>query len=203
MRTEYKNYFELLSNSLAQVNPHDLEQFEELLFEAYQHNRQIFIFGNGGSAATASHVAGDFVKGASWGLTKKFRFICLNDNMTALMAIANDSSYEDVFVEPLKNFLNSGDLVIGISGSGNSSNVVKALEYAKANSNTTVALSGFKGGKIKELARLSVHVPVMDMEVTEDAHLAIFHTIKQCLIKRLTGTQDQSMGSVYDQRVKQ
>lgn len=203
MREEHKAYFELLSKSLLEVDQIQIEQLEEQLLKAYQHDCQIFIFGNGGSGASASHIAGDFVKGASWGLTKRFRFICLNDNLASLMAIANDSSYEDIFVEPLKNFMRSGDLVIGISGSGNSINVVKALEYAKNQANPTVALSGFKGGKIKSLAEFSVHVPVMDMEITEDAHMAIFHTVKQSLIKRLTGSQSISMGSVYDKRVNQ
>ena len=95
--------------------------------------------GNGGSGASASHAAGDFLKGASYGLDKRFKMICLNDNLPSMMAIANDIGWESIFVEPLKNFLSPDDLVIGISGSGNSKNVVNALEYANAQGATTVA----------------------------------------------------------------
>jgi D-sedoheptulose 7-phosphate isomerase len=157
--------------------------------------------GNGGSGASASHAAGDFIKGASYGLEKRFKMICLNDNLPSMMAIANDIGWDDIFVEPLKNFLQPQDLVIGISGSGNSANVVKALEYANAQGATTVAMTGFKGGKIKEIASISVHVPVMDMEVTEDIHMVIFNIVKKEMMARLMGDKP-SMGGTYDERVK-
>ncbi|MCT4624293.1 MAG: SIS domain-containing protein, partial [Schleiferiaceae bacterium] len=104
-------------------------------------------------------------------------------------------------VEPLKNFLSEKDLVIGISGSGNSKNVVKAIDYANAKGATTVALTGFKGGKINEMAKVPVHVPVMDMEVTEDIHMVIFNIVKKEMMSRLMG-DNPSMGGTYDERVK-
>ena len=199
---QHTDYLSLLKTTVDKLSAENLEAVTNAFLACYQNGGTFYVFGNGGSAATASHMAGDFVKGASFGLEKRFRFICLNDNNSAMMAIANDISYDDVFVEQLKNFIEPNDLVIGISGSGNSTNVVKAMEYAKRQGVKTLALCGFSGGKIKQLADLNVHAEVNDMEITEDVHMVIFHTIKQALIKHLHGTAHVSMGSVYDERVK-
>jgi D-sedoheptulose 7-phosphate isomerase len=201
-KNQHLAYFELLKKTLDKLDTNQLEKATQAFYECYERGGNFIIFGNGGSAATASHIAGDFVKGASFGLEKRFRFFCLNDNTSALMAIANDISYEDVFLEQIKNFLTPQDLVIGISGSGNSMNVVKAMEYAKVKKVDTLALCGYKGGKIKELADIALHAEVDDMEITEDIHMIIFHTIKQSLIKKLHAGKDVSMGAVYDARVK-
>ena len=198
---EFDAYFARVSETLDKLDVNSLEKFVDVLLEAREKENTIFIFGNGGSGATASHVAGDFIKGISYQLEKRFRVHCLNDNISGLMAISNDLAYEEIFVEPLKAFLRKGDVVIGISGSGNSSNVVKALEYAKTRGACTVAICGFKGGKIKELADLVVLAPVNDMEVTEDVHIIIFHAIKQKMMRALKG-DDFSMGATYDERVK-
>jgi D-sedoheptulose 7-phosphate isomerase len=133
--------------------------------------------GNGGSAATASHFACDFNKGASYGYGDKnrFKFICLNDNMASLMAYANDVGYEEIFVEQLKNFFNPQDVVIGISGSGNSVNILKAIEYANANNGITIALTGYNGGKLKSIAKYGVHVNIDDMQIVEDLHMTMDH----------------------------
>ncbi|MBT7703780.1 SIS domain-containing protein [Candidatus Peregrinibacteria bacterium] len=125
------------------------------------------------------------MKGASYGLEKRFKAVCLNDNLSALMAVANDISYEEIFVEQLKNFVKEGDVVIGISGSGNSMNVVKALEYGLSVGAQTVAICGFNGGKIKEIADLVVHVAIDDMEVSEDLHLVILHCVKRVIMQAL------------------
>jgi D-sedoheptulose 7-phosphate isomerase len=198
----HTRYIQLLRDTLQKLSPENLDEVTRVFLATYQNGGTFYVFGNGGSAATATHMAGDFVKGASYGLEKRFKFICLNDNMSALMAIANDISYEAVFVEQLKNFLQPGDLVIGISGSGNSANVVQALEYAKSRGVKTVALCGFSGGKIKALADYCVHAEVDDMEITEDVHMVVFHTIKQALISHLHGAGSVSMGAVYDSRLK-
>jgi D-sedoheptulose 7-phosphate isomerase len=116
------------------------------------------------------------------------------------MAIANDIGWDDIFVEPLKNFLQSGDVVIGISGSGNSRNVLKAGEFAKANGATLVGMTGFKGGKLREIADLSIHSDAMDMEVAEDVHMAVFNMVKKACMHTLLGASP-SMGAVYDERV--
>lgn len=198
---QHSDYLSLLKATLDKLSPENLENVTQAFLECYENGSSFYVFGNGGSAATASHMAGDFMKGASFGLEKRFKFICLNDNNSAMMAIANDISYDDIFVEQLKNFLQPNDLVIGISGSGNSNNVVKAMEYAKSKGVKTLALCGYSGGKIKQLADLNVHAEVNDMEITEDIHMVIFHTIKQALIKHLHGSNKVSMGSVYDSRL--
>lgn len=194
-------YRELVIGTLRKLPNDSLLAAAEAILECYQNGGTLYFFGNGGSGATASHICGDFVKGVSYGLDKRFKAICLNDNNSSMMAIANDISYDDIFVEPLKNFMEKRDLVIGISGSGNSTNVVKAMEYARIKGVKTLAFCGFKGGKIKDLADLSVHAEVMDMEVTEDIHMVAFHMIKQHIISRLS-PENKSMGTVYDQRVR-
>lgn len=197
---EAQQYIDLVKSTLDALDPKALEALVEAFHTTYEKGGNIYTMGNGGSGASASHAAGDFLKGASYGLDKRFKMICLNDNLPSMMAIANDIGWESIFVEPLKNFLSEDDLVIGISGSGNSKNVVNALEYANAKGATTVAMSGFKGGKISEIATINVHAPVMDMEVTEDVHMVIFNIVKKQMMARLMG-DNPSMGDTYDQRI--
>ena len=195
-----QHYIDLVKSTLDALDPKALGALVEAFHTTYEKGGNIYTMGNGGSGASASHAAGDFLKGASYGLDKRFKMICLNDNLPSMMAIANDIGWESIFVEPLKNFLSPDDLVIGISGSGNSENVVNALEYANAQGATTVAMSGFKGGKISEIATINVHAPVMDMEVTEDVHMVIFNIVKKQMMARLMG-DNPSMGDTYDQRI--
>lgn len=195
-----QQYIDLVKSTLDALDPKALDALVEAFHTTYEKGGNIYTMGNGGSGASASHAAGDFLKGASYGLDKRFKMICLNDNLPSMMAIANDIGWESIFVEPLKNFLSEDDLVIGISGSGNSKNVVNALEYANANGATTVAMSGFKGGKISKIASINVHAPVMDMEVTEDVHMVIFNIVKKQMMARLMG-DNPSMGDTYDQRI--
>jgi D-sedoheptulose 7-phosphate isomerase len=199
--SEFTNYFSRLSETLKKLDIQVIEQFVDALLQARDTENTVFIFGNGGSAATASHVTGDFLKGISFELDKRFRVMCLSDNTAGITAISNDLGYEDIFVEQLKVFLKKNDLVVGISGSGNSVNVVKAMEYAGRQGAKTVAMCGFNGGKIKELADLVIHIPISDMEITEDIHIIIFHAIKQVLNRKLKG-DNFSMGSIYDARLK-
>ena len=168
-------YIDRLKSTLDKISREEINGFLNLLVDALEAGRNVFTLGNGGSAATASHMAVDFNKGLSWGKARRFRFLCLSDNLPTLTAYANDVSYEDVFVEPLKNFLESGDLVIAISGSGNSRNVVKAVEYANAHGAVTVGLTGYDGGLLRKTARHGVHVPIRDMQVTEDLHMVLDH----------------------------
>jgi D-sedoheptulose 7-phosphate isomerase len=196
-----QEYLDLVKITIGQLDHTQLKKAIEAFMRVYQQGGTLYVLGNGGSAATATHIAGDMVKGASFGLEKRFRVMSLTDNMTAIMAIANDVSYDDIFVEQIKNFLKPGDLVLGISGSGNSKNVVKTLEYAKSKGVQTIAFSGYKGGKISEIADIVIHAKVMDMEVAEDIHMIAFHTIKKEVMRRLMG-EKPSMGSTYDERVK-
>ena len=199
--SEFKDYFNRLSETLNLMDTESIERLAELLIRARERENTIFIFGNGGSGATASHVTGDFIKGISYQMDKRFRVQCLNDNVSGLMAISNDLSYEEIFVEQLKAFIRKDDIVIGISGSGNSVNVLKAMQYARLREATTVAFCGYKGGRVKEYADLLIHAPIQDMEITEDIHFIIFHALKQSLNRRLKG-DGFSMGEIYDERVK-
>lgn len=201
MKTEFQDYFKRVSDTLDKLDISSLDKLVDLIMECRDRGNTIYVFGNGGSAATASHVAGDFLKGISFELEKRFKVICLSDNIPGTSAISNDLSYEEVFIEPLKTFLSENDLVIGISGSGNSANVLKAIHYAKEKGAYTVGLCGYKGGKLKEICDHTVHVPIDDMEVTEDIHLVLFHAVKQNIIHKVKGTS-YSMGYNYDKRVK-
>ena len=149
--------------------------------DAFQRDADIYIFGNGGSAATASHFANDFNKGVSEMVGKKFRLHCLCDNFATVMAIANDINYDEVFRFQLEGVLHKGDLVIGISGSGNSKNVVNAFEYAKEMGVPTVGITGYSGGKLRDLADLHMHVAIDDMQITEDVHMFFDHMMMRVL----------------------
>ena len=155
------------------------------LVDAYESDGNIYIFGNGGSASTASHFQNDFNKGISENLEKKFNFVCLNDNIPTVMAIANDSGYEYVFEHQLKGRLKRKDLVIAISGSGNSVNVIKAIEYAKKQGVKTIGLTGFSGGKLAELVDISFNVQINDMQITEDVHMILDHLMMSVLMRKL------------------
>jgi len=167
--------------------PH--EQFERVIdamLDAYYNDKHIFTMGNGGSASTASHWVCDINKGCSLGKEKKFKMMCLNDSISTMLAYANDLSYEDVFVEQLKNFLVSGDVVIGISGSGNSENVLRAIDYANNNGGTTVGLCGYSGGKLFQMVDIPVLAKVDDMQKVEDIHMIVVHMSMQRIIQKVS-----------------
>lgn len=149
----------------------------EILKIARAEGRRIFVCGNGGSAATASHFATDLVKGASFGRPDRFRIMALTDSLSTLTAYSNDVSYECVFAEQMKNFAEPGDVVVAISGSGNSPNVVCAVEYGNSIGCTTIALTGRDGGRLGPLAQLNIQVPHPHMGRIEDAHMVILHMI--------------------------
>lgn len=196
----FKSYIDLLKTTLDDLDPGQVELAIQAFLRVHEKQGTVYIFGNGGSGASASHATGDFLKGASFGLDKRFKIICLNDNIPAMMAIANDISWDAIFVEQLKNFISPDDLVIGISGSGNSKNVIEAMEYAKKHKVQTIAFCGFRGGKIKEIADINIHSKAMDMEIAEDVHMIVFNIIKKEMINRLH--KQTSMGGQYDERVK-
>jgi len=179
-----KTYLAEMIKLLQGLDTRPVDQLIGLLHTAYDEDRQIFIFGNGGSGATASHITCDINKGVSFGKEKRFRVICLNDNIPTLTAYANDVHFHDIFVEPLKNFLRAGDVVIGISGSGNSENVIRAIEYANQKKARTVGICGYSGGRLKQAAQLAVHVEVQDMQKSEDVHHMIGHIVMQALHRR-------------------
>lgn len=180
-KKEIEAYFNKLKQTVDKVSIEELNILMNVLVEAKETGKTIFIMGNGGSSATASHYVCDFNKGISLNQEKKFKLVCLNDNIPSLMAYANDLSFEDIFVEQLKNYFQKGDIVLGISGSGNSKNVLKAIEYANIHGGITVGLTGYNGGKLREIAQYSVHIPIDDMQITEDLHMVLDH----CMMKIL------------------
>jgi D-sedoheptulose 7-phosphate isomerase len=144
---------------------------------ALAEDKQIFVFGNGGSAANASHFITDLGKGASDKIGKRFRCLSINDNVSWLTALGNDYAYEDVFVRQLENYARPGDLVMAMSVSGNSPNVVKAVDWAKRHGVFTVALVGGKRGRLAEIADLPVVIDSHHYGRVEDAHMAICHMV--------------------------
>ena len=153
------------------------DEIVSILLEARAGRNTIFFMGNGGSAATASHFVCDLSKGTIVEGTPRFKSMSLTDNTANMMAWANDLSYEDIFVEQLKNLMEPNDVVIGISGSGNSSNVIKAIQYANDNDGISIGLSGYDGGKLLKNAQYNIHVPIFDMQIVEDIHMMIDHLI--------------------------
>ena len=149
----------------------------ELLKSARDQNRHIFVCGNGGSASTASHFACDIVKGASFGRQSRFRIMALTDSLPTITAYSNDVSYDCVFAEQLKNFAEPGDVVMAISGSGNSPNVLRAVEYGKSIGCRTIALTGRDGGKLGPLAEINIQASVPHMGRIEDVHMIVSHMI--------------------------
>jgi len=154
-----------------------LPQMRETLEQARRGGRTIFIMGNGGSASTASHFANDLNKYTIREGDPRFRAVSLADNVATMLAWANDQSYDDIFVEQLKNHLSPGDVLIGISGSGNSRNCLKALAYAREKGATNITWSGFGGGKMPELADQSLVIPSHDMTQCENVHLILEHLL--------------------------
>lgn len=180
---EIRNYLELEKQTLDTLNTSEINSVLNEIIKAYQQQGTIYIFGNGGSASTASHIANDFNKGISEYTENKFRFVCLNDNIPTVLAIANDISYDEIFRFQLRGKLQPNDLVIGISGSGNSKNVIHAVRYAQECGIRTIGITGFDGGVLRSLADLSLHVPVNNMQITEDVHLIFNHLMMSVLYK--------------------
>ncbi|HBY58252.1 MAG TPA: phosphoheptose isomerase [Solibacterales bacterium] len=171
---QYKND---LLRTIENIDLGTVEQAIEWLKAARDRGSAIFVCGNGGSAATASHFVCDMVKGASLDRPARFRIQALTDAMATITAYSNDISYDRVFVEPLKNFARRDDVVIAISGSGNSPNVLRAVEYANQSGCKTIAMTGRNGGQLGPLAQLNIQVPEPHMGRIEDAHMIVCHMI--------------------------
>jgi len=180
------------SELLKAIDSIDLAAVEraiDVLRRARDEGRHIFVCGNGGSAATASHFATDIVKGASHGRDKRFRIMALTDSLSTLTAYSNDICYECVFVEQLKNFAEPGDVLVAISGSGNSPNVLRALEYANSIGCHTIALSGRDGGKMGPLGQTHIQVAHPHMGRIEDGHMIVLHMIGYYFMEAEAGQQ--------------
>jgi D-sedoheptulose 7-phosphate isomerase len=175
MKQWISDYVRAEKAALDSIPAEGVAQLVDKLRDALKNDRQIFVFGNGGSAANASHFATDLGKGSSDKVGKSFRILSLNDNVSWMTALGNDYSYDDVFVRQLRNYGKSGDLVITMSVSGNSPNLVKAFEWAKQNGLHTVALVGAKRGRLAEISEQVIVVNDTHYGRVEDAHMGICH----------------------------
>ncbi len=182
---EINEYYDREKAAIDALDRDEISLAMNALLDAYDRGATVYVFGNGGSAATASHMVCDFNKGTCLELDRKFKFVCLNDNVPIMMAIANDDSYENIFYYQLQDRLKPEDLVLAISGSGNSHNVVKAVKYAKKVGAKVIAMTGYSGGKIRAMADYFLHVPVDDMQITEDLHMGFDHMMMQIFWKYL------------------
>ncbi len=176
-----RDYLAKLQDAIAKVDPGEIAAVAEVLCTAYDGRKTVLVMGNGGSGATASHMVCDLNKGACFRSEKKFRLISLSDNVPMILAVGNDIDFESIFVEQLKSYAQPGDVVIGISGSGNSPNVLRAIEYAKRLGCVTVGVCGFDGGKLKPLVDHCFHVRLNDMQIVEDLHMVLVHVLMRIL----------------------
>ena len=186
------SYFQRYSSIVGKLPYEVIDAVTDVFWDAYQRDQVLFVFGNGGSAALASHSACDFGKGTVVNGNRRFRVMSLTDNVPLMTAWANDQRYEDIFAEQLRTFVRSGDVVFAISGSGNSANVLNGLQVARDSGAQTVGLTGFKGGKMKVLCDQCVVIPSDNMQLIEDFHIAVTHSIFTTLKKRIVSERETS-----------
>jgi D-sedoheptulose 7-phosphate isomerase len=176
-----RTYLTRLYQAMSILDAGEIDRAIGVIEEAWKAGRQIITLGNGGSALTALHYINDWNKSIYLETGIPFRGRSLCDNIGLMMAYSNDISYEDVFVEQLKGIMLPKDLVIGISGSGNSENVIRAIRYANENNAVTLGLCGYDGGRLKDLAQHHVWAKVSDMQLSEDMHFIFGHIVMQTL----------------------
>jgi D-sedoheptulose 7-phosphate isomerase len=190
---DVNDYFNAVVRTIGNVPISTIDEIVSVLLEAYDSNRMVYLFGNGGSAALASHFACDLGKGARNGSSKRFKVISFTDNVPLVTAWANDARYEDIFAEQLVNFVQPDDVVIAISCSGRSPNVIKALAVARNAGAFTIGLTGFQGGDMKELCDLCLIIPSDNMQIIEDLHLSITHAVFTALRTKICQVSDESV----------
>ena len=179
------DYLERVSKTIDKIDRKDIQNVIDALLDVREKDGIVYIFGNGGSAATASHCVCDFNKGISCNLDKKFRFVCLSDNTATMTAIANDIGYDEIFREQLKGRIGKDDAVFAISGSGNSKNVINAVEYAKGQGTKVISLTGYDGGKLLKMSDYPIHADINDMQIAEDIHMMMCHLLASTIAKHL------------------
>ena len=180
-----KDYLLAVQDVLAHLDHEVVDRMVDVIWRGYEEGRTLFVFGNGGSAALASHFACDIGKGTVAGRAKRLKTIALTDNVALITAWANDKAYEEIFSEQLESLAEKGDIALAISGSGNSPNVIRGLEAGRRLGVQTLVLTGFAGGRAKTLADLCLIVPSDSMQHIEDAHLCATHAIFLAIRQRL------------------
>ena len=187
-------YVRRLQAELDRVNQADVVRLGDLLYQAWQAGRFVFIFGNGGSATTASHFAEDFGKNCLRQTddrdetARRLKVLSLTDNVGWITALGNDISYDQIFAQQLIQYASPGDLAIAISGSGNSPNVLKAVDWANRHGVMTFGLTGYDGGKLKQMQQAGIHVPLDDMAMVESIHMCVGHWVVDDLYARINRT---------------
>jgi len=185
------SYLDRLKLEIDRIDQGEMRNWADLIFAAWEKGRFVYIFGNGGSGTTASHMAEDLGKSTlhekdlSDESRRRLKVLSLTDNAGWLMAVGNDLSYDQIFVQQLMNYGSEGDLVIAISGSGNSPNVLNAVDWANRHGLATFGLTGYNGGKLRELAGQGLHVPLDDMGMVESIHLCLFHWVLNDVFARI------------------
>jgi D-sedoheptulose 7-phosphate isomerase len=184
-------YLERLSREVARLNQADIQKWADLVYDAWKNGRYVFIFGNGGSGTTASHMAEDLGKSLlkpedlNDESKQRLKVLSLTDNAGWLMAVGNDCGYDQIFLQQLMNYGSKGDLVLALSGSGNSPNVLKAVDWANRHGLVTFGLTGYNGGKLKPLAQCGLQVELDDMGMVESIHLCVFHWVLNDVFARI------------------
>jgi D-sedoheptulose 7-phosphate isomerase len=183
-----KDYLDRVCREIQALDPAQVEGLSNLIEDAYHAGRFVFIIGNGGSGANASHLCEDLAKCTlrDFENQKRLRVLSLTDNTPWVMAVANDLHYDRIFLEQLKNLSSPGDVLLAISGSGNSPNILKAVEWGNANGLHTLGITGYAGGKLKGLAKHNLHVGVDDMGIVESLHQVVFHWVIDDIYRRIS-----------------
>lgn len=183
----FEEYTQEFAALLGRVDTNEVEALAEAIEASYREGRFIFVLGNGGSGANASHLCEDLAKGTltDFENQKRMKVMSLTDNTPYILALANDIGYEAIFVEQLRNYASPGDLVIAISGSGNSPNVLRAVEWANSAGMRTIGVTGYDGGRLRTMAQAAVHVPCDNMGAAEAVHGVVFHYLVEVLLERL------------------
>jgi D-sedoheptulose 7-phosphate isomerase len=185
VKDHIRSYLDRLELALSTIPTQQVEELSGRLYRAYEDGKQVFVLGNGGSGSTASHMAADLAKNTIGPNMRRFRIMSLNDNMPLLTALSNDLGYQRVFAEQLMNVIRPGDVLVVISGSGNSPNVLRAIEYARGQCAQVVGMLGFSGGQASALCDTSIVVDSHDYGVVEDAHLILNHILVEYFRERL------------------
>lgn len=180
-KVHIEQYFEMVASALKNININELIKAIEIIESTVANEKAIYVMGNGGSASTASHIQSDLSNTVGQLKGKRMNVSCLSDSIATITAIANDYSYDLIYQKQLYGRLKQGDLIIAVSGSGNSQNVINAAEYAKSEQANIIAMTGYNGGKLKEIAGFNLHVPVDNMQISEDIHLLFNHVITYIL----------------------
>ncbi len=192
IKLDTRAFLERVSQELLRIDPAEVKALADAVWECYKNRRFVFLCGNGGSGSNASHFCEDLGKGTlrredfDNDRKQRLRILSLTDNTPYILAWGNDEGFDRVFVEQLKNLASPGDLLIAISGSGNSPNILRAVEWANKNGLKTFGCTGFSGGKLKTLAHHNFHVPLDDMGIVESIHLTAFHWVVDDLHKRIS-----------------